>query len=188
MKRQLPSLEDAVRILRTTHTKRAPKAPPSVSKQVQPLLKSLQTRFEGLDDGAQRLRGRWTEIVGESLAKLCEPVRIIKVRSTAASPRGGTLEIRVMGAYAPLIQHQSAVLIDRINLYMGGKQIERLRIIQGPLSRPAKTAAPLRPQPLNATEELQLQQSIGDVEDEKLKKSLLKLGRAIMLRQKTPTK
>jgi hypothetical protein len=186
MKRQLPSLEESVRILQTTRTKRAPKAPPPVNKQVQPLLKSLQARFEGLEDDAHRLKGRWAEIVGESLAKLCEPVRVIKVRSTAAAPRGGTLEIRVMGAYAPLIQHQSTVLIDRINLYLGGKQIERLRLIQGPLTRPAKTLAPLRPQPLNAAEELQLQQSIGDVTDEKLKKTLLKLGRAIMLRQKTP--
>ena len=181
----MPSLEDSIRILRTTHTKRAPKAPPPVQKQVQPLLKSLQARFEAIDDGAGRLKGRWKEIVGESLSKLCEPVRIIKGRQSAANPSGGTLEIRVMGAYAALIQHQSSVLIDRINLYLGGKQIERLRLIQGPLMTQAKAPPQPRPQPLTAQDELQLQQSLADVQDEKLKKTLLLLGRAVMKRQKT---
>ncbi len=90
-----------------------------------------------------------------------------------------------MGSYAALIQHQSPVLIDRINLYLGGKQIERLRLIQGPLTTPAKTPPPPRPQPLTAQDELQLQQSLADVQDEKLKKTLLLLGRAVMKRQKT---
>ena len=184
MKRPLPSLEDSVRILRTTHTKRAPRVGPSVQKQVQPLLKSLTARFEALEDGSSKLKARWPEIVGDTLAKLCEPVRVIKTRSTAANPKGGVLEIRVAGAYAALIQHQSAVLLDRINLYLGGRSIERLRLIQGPLTTPAKAPPPARPQPLSAAEELKLQQSLGDVPDEKLKKTLLLLGRAVMKRQK----
>ena len=166
----MPSLEDSVRILRTIHTKRAPRIGPSVQKQVQPLLKSLAARFDGLDDGSSRLKARWPEIVGESLSKLCEPVRIIKTRSTAASPKGGVLEIRVAGAYAALIQHQSTTLLDRINLYLGARSIDRLRLIQAPLTTPAKTPPAPRPQPLNASEELQLQQSLSDVPDEKLRK------------------
>lgn len=186
MKRDLPSLEESVRILRTTHTRRAPKAPPPVNKQVQPLLKSLQARFEGLEDGTSKLKNRWPEIVGESLSKLCEPVRLIKGRQSAANPTGGALEIRVMGAYAPLIQHQSAVLIDRINLFLGGKPVARLRLIQGPLLQKAKPQPVARPKPLTPQEELSLQQSVSHVEDEKLKKSLLMLGRAIIKRQNMP--
>ncbi|MFT4075213.1 MAG: DciA family protein [Asticcacaulis sp.] len=182
MKRQLPSLEESLHILRTTRTKRMPKAPPPITRQVQPLVKSLQARFEQMDDGSGKLKNRWPEIVGESLAKLCEPVRIIKGRTHGA----GALEIRVMGAYAPLVQHQSATLIDRINLFLGARTIDRLRLIQGPLTQTAKKPpAPPKPKPLSAQEELALQQSLSDVADEKLKKSLLQLGRSILKHEKS---
>lgn len=185
MKRPLPSIEESVRILRTTRTKRAPRAGPTISKQVNPLLKSLEAKFAALDDGSSKLRDRWKEIAGESLARICEPVKIIKTRSTAANPRAGTLEVRVTGAFAPLVQHQSAVLIDRVNLYMGGKAIERIRIVQGPLSTPQKAPPPPRPRPLDAREEVELQQMVADVEDPKLRADLLRLGRSIMQRRKT---
>ncbi len=180
MKRSLPSLEESVRILRTTHTKRAPRAGPPVQKQVQPLLKSLQAKFEANDDGAGRLKSRWNEVVGEQLARLCEPVRIIKGKG-----RPGTLEIRVAGAYAPLIQHQSQVVIDRINLYLGSGTIDRLRLIQGPLSAKPQASQPARPKPLNASEELQLRESVSDVANDRLRETLLKLGRSVLQKSKT---
>lgn len=185
MKRPLPSIEESIRILRTTHTKRAPRAGPSVKKQVQPLLKSLEAKFAAADDGAGRLQARWPEIVGDSLSKLCEPVRIIKGRARDGKPAGGALEIRVGGAYAPLIQHQSATLIDRINLFLGAGAIARLRLVQGPLTQPARTPPPPRPQPLTAADELRLQQAVADIGDGKLKNALLRLGRAVVQREKT---
>lgn len=179
MKRSLPSIEESLRILRTTHTKRAPRAGPPVQKQVQPLLKSLQAKFEANDDGAGRLKTRWVEIVGEQLSKLCEPVRIIRGKA-----RPGTLEIRVGGAYAPLIQHQSQVLIDRANLYLGAGTVDRLRIVQAPLTAPPRTAPVQRPRPLNAAEELRLRESLENISDPKLKENLLRLGRAVLQKQK----
>lgn len=164
-----------MRILRTTHTKRAPRAGPTVQKQVQPLLKSLQAKFEANDDGSGKLKARWVEVVGDKLSKVCEPVRIVKGKG-----RPGTLEIRVAGAYAPLIQHQSQVVIDRINLYLGTGTIDKLRLIQGPLSAKPQAAQPARPKPLNAAEELRLRESVGDVADDKLREALLKLGRGVM--------
>ncbi len=160
-----------------------------MKKQVQPLLQSLQARFDAVDDGYGKLKNRWPEIVGESLSKVCEPVRIIKGRPpsnklAAANPKGGTLEIRVAGAYAPLIQHQSATLIDRVNLFLGGRPIERLRLIQGLLSQPQKAPPPPRPQPLSAAEEVRLQGLLSDVGDAKLRATLLRLGRAVVQRQK----
>lgn len=178
MKRSLPSLEDSLRILRNVRTRRAPKAPPPVKKQVQPLMKSLEARFEGQDDPAHRLQRRWPEIAGEKLAKLCEPVRLIKGRT------GGALEIRVAGAFAPLIQHQAGTLVDRINLFLGGKPVERLRIVQGPLTLAPRKVPPPKPAPLTAAEDLALQQELSDVGDDKVRAALLKLGRSVMRNQK----
>ncbi len=84
-----------------------------------------------------------------------------------------------------MIQHQAQTLVDRVNLFLGGKSVSRLRIVQGPLSTPPRPQAPRRPPPLTAQEELSLQQTVSDVEDDKMKNSLLRLGRAVMKRQKT---
>ncbi|ESQ92120.1 hypothetical protein ABAC460_04335 [Asticcacaulis sp. AC460] len=145
-------------------------------------MKSLEARFEGQDDPAHRLQRRWPEIAGEKLAKLCEPVRLIKGR--AGSSQGGALEIRVAGAYAPLIQHQAGPLVDRINLFLGGKPVDRLRIIQGPLTVAPRKVPPPKPAPLSAAEDLALQQQLGDVGDDKVRAALLKLGRSVMRHQK----
>ena len=183
MKRSLPSLEDSVRILQTMRTKRAPKPRPPIVKQVQPFLKSLETKFAGMDDGLGALKARWPEIVGASLARVSEPARVI--RGPKSKP-GGALEIRVMGAYAPLIQHQSATLLDRVNLYFGGRRIERLRIVQGPLTQDARPAQAAPPRPLTPQEELALQKQVADVADDKLRAQLLKLGRGVMRRRNAP--
>ncbi|MEM9965170.1 MAG: DciA family protein [Asticcacaulis sp.] len=135
MKRDLPSLEEAVHILRSTRTRRAPKPPPPVNRQIAPLLKSLNERFEAYDTGAGRLKSRWPEIVGETVARLSEPAKVIKGKT-------GTLELKVEGAYAAAIQHQSQPIIDRVNLFLGAGTISRLRIVQGPVTK-AKTPTAL---------------------------------------------
>ncbi|WP_140984972.1 DUF721 domain-containing protein [Asticcacaulis tiandongensis] len=178
MKRDLPSLEEAVHILRSTRTRRAPKPPPPVNRQIAPLLKSLNERFEAYDTGAGRLKSRWPEIVGETVARLSEPAKIIKGKA-------GTLELKVEGAYAAAIQHQSQPIIDRVNLFLGAGTISRLRIVQGPVTKAKTTTAPQPLKPLPAAEDLKLQQSLSDISDEKLKRELLKLGRAVLQKGKS---
>lgn len=142
-------------------------------------MKTLEARFKGQEDPTHRLQRRWPEIVGdEKLAKLCEPVRVIKGRV------GGTLEIRVQGAFAPLIQHRADFVINAVNLHLGGKPVDRLRIIQGPLTAQPRKPPPPKPVPLTAAEDLALQQELGNVSDAKLRAALLKLGRSVMRRQK----
>ncbi len=114
-------------------------------------------------------------------------MRIIKGRGGPGTSQGGTLEIRTGGTYAPLIQHQSATLIERINLFLGAGSIARLRIIQGPLTLQPRTPPPPRPKPLTATEELELQQSLTGVDNDKIKNALLKLGRAVIQKSRKST-
>ncbi|MDC7683802.1 DciA family protein [Asticcacaulis sp. BYS171W] len=182
MKDNLPSLDEAVRILRTTRTRRAPKPPPPVNRQIAPLLKTLNERFEAYDTGAGRLKNRWAEIVGDTVARITEPLKVVRGKPGSKTP--GTLELRVEGAYAAVIQHQNRVIIDRVNLFLGAGTVERLRLVQGPIQRAAKAAPPPPKRPLSAIEDLGLQESLKDVTDDRLKRELLKLGRAVLLKDK----
>lgn len=163
--------------MRTTRTRRAPKPPPPVNRQIAPLLQSLNDRFEATDTGAGRLTRRWPEIVGESVARISEPAKIVKGRI-------GILELRVEGAYATALQHQSQPILDRVNLFLGAGTIGRLRIVQGPVTKAAPSTRPAPAKPLPAAEDLRLQESLSHIADDRLRRELLKLGRAVLQKQK----
>lgn len=186
MKRDLPSYEEAVRILRTTRTRRAPQPTPPVNRQIAPMMKALNERFEAYDTGAGRLKSRWPEIVGDTVARVTEPVKVIRARPGARA--GGTLDLRVEGSFASVIQHQSRVILDRVNLFLGAGTVERLRLIQGPVQKVARPLPPPAPKPLSAAEELALQESVKAVADEKLRRELLRLGRSVLLKDRVRRK
>ena len=85
MRRPLPTPEEAIAILRAKRTKPQRRPPPPAGKSLAPLLKDLETRF---GQGPAALQARWREIVGDTLARRTEPVRIIKGRGG----QGGALD------------------------------------------------------------------------------------------------
>lgn len=182
MKRSLPDLAEAIEILRQRRTKKAPSVGPTVARPVTPILKGLELKFAHLETPLAQLSRRWNDIVGETIARICEPSKIVKSRLQ------NVLEIRVAGAYAALLQHQQATLLDRINLFLGQSEISRLKFIQGPLQH--KDSVPAKPLkvPLNAAEELALLHTLDTVDDKALKDSLLKLGRAVLQKEKMSLK
>jgi hypothetical protein len=173
MKRELPNIEDALRILRSVRTKRLRRPPPPVARQVAPLLKDLNARFQTQDTGAGNLKLRWSEIVGQAMAGLCEPVKITKAKT------GAILDIRCEGVYAPLLQHQTSLILSRVNLHLGPNTIGRIRLIQGQITKP-KPQAIAPSSPLSAQRELELQASLSNVDNPDIRHALLKLGRAVM--------
>lgn len=163
-------------ILATKRTRPARRPPPPAGRMLGSTLKALDARF---GQGPQALQARWREIVGEQIARRCEPVKVIKGRSGQPS----TLEIRVDGPAAALIQHQAAEIVSRVNLFLGTGAIGRLRIVQGPL-RPAAASAPRpqlrRPAPLDAAQEAELKRSLEGAPDGPLKAALEALGRSVL--------
>jgi hypothetical protein len=84
---------------------------------------------------------RWTEIVGERYAKVSSPESI---RFPTGKKSGGTLNIVVQGALAPLMQHLAPVIVERVNRFFGYEAVVKLSFRQGsPLSR---ADAPKRPE------------------------------------------
>ncbi len=175
MPRSLPSQAEAAAILAARRPRPAPRPPRHAARGLAATMKALEAKFGA---GSGDLKSRWREIVGESLAARSEPVKLVKSRTG-----GATLELRVAGPVAALIQHQAPLILDRLNLYLGDGAVARLRIVQGPLTRTAaRAAAPIRRArpPLDAAAERHLADQLAATPDGPLKAALLRLGREVL--------
>ena len=84
---------------------------------------------------------RWPEIVGERYARVSCPESI---RFPTGKKAGGALTLLVEGAHAPLIQHLTPMIVERVNRFFGYAAINRIVFRQG--KPPAPPAKPQRPQ------------------------------------------
>ena len=89
---------------------------------------------------------RWGEIVGERYAKVSCPESI---KFPAGKKAGGVLTLLVDGAHAPLIQHLTPMIVDRVNRFFGYAAINRIVFRQGkmPVAAPKPDRPQLRPVP-----------------------------------------
>jgi hypothetical protein len=139
-----------------------------VAKLTSPLLRS-----QGLADGG--IIAHWADIAGPSIASLCVPERLVFPQ---AERSGGTLHLRVAGAFAPVLQHVEPQIVERVNAYFGYRAVARLRLVHGPV--------PERPQPgpspaaLAPEEDEGLQALLSPVAEDDLHGALARLGRAIL--------
>ena len=115
---------------------------------------------------------RWAEIVGTEIAVHSEPIKIQWSRRTDPQIRSpGTLVLRVEGPAAIEIQHQGAVICERVNRFFGWRAVERLAFRQSPLRRSAS-----RPTRRNdAAAAAQYAATMLKIEDEELRQALGRL-------------
>ena len=184
MPRRLPSTAEAQAIIAFKKSRPAYRPPPHAGRALTKLVKALDEKF---GHGADGLKARWREIAGELLAARTEPVKLVKGRNGAPA----TLEIKVDGPAAALIQHQAPEILARVRLFLGEGVVDRLRIVQGPLRRkeaPASggvAAVKARRRasgPLDAAAEARLAAGLASGPDGELKSALLKLGREVLRR------
>ncbi len=126
---------------------------------------------------------RWPEIVGEAHAKVCAPESI---RFPPGEKSDGILQLVVLPAHAPLIQHVIPEIIDRVNRFFGYRAVVRVKMRQGEV-KPAgsngrgeeKRSAPpsLKPIPM------ELGDSLRDIGDPELRTVLESLARSIGSRE-----
>src|SRR5579871_6316021 len=91
-----------------------------------------QGRSKGKGVTVARLKAEWSAIVGTELARLTEPDALLAGRG---GKNGKALRLKVAGAAALEIQHQSSQLVARVNAYLGHKFIDEIRLVQGALAR-----------------------------------------------------
>src|SRR6201986_1584583 len=171
-RRNLTPLQEAAQILATKRTRPPRRPPPPMGRSLNKTLKELDAKF---GQGSGALEARWREVVGVEIAKRTEPVKLTRGRNGGPS----SLEIRVAGPAAAIIQHQAHEILARVNLFLGADAVQKLRIVQGPLRKSREPAAKARrpPSPLDAAEEAGLARDLAKAPEGKLKSALLALGR-----------
>jgi len=127
----------------------------------------------------------WPEIIGADFAAITAPERLAWPRggqqshTDEQSPHGtpshkrtgATLFLRVEGPRSLEVQHIAPQLLERINTYFGYRAVAELRITQGPVMRDAPPELPTR--------EIKQVELDKEIEDEKLRAALEKLGAGI---------
>ncbi len=118
---------------------------------------------------------RWPEIVGPTHAKVCAPESI---RFPPGEKSDGILQLVVLPAHAPLIQHVIPEIMERVNRFFGYRAVAKVKIRQGAVKPPAaqeKRAAPpsLKPIPM------ELGDSLRDIGDPELRAVLESLARSV---------
>ena len=116
----------------------------------------------------------WSDIVGADLARRALPEKLSR------SADGAVLTIRAHGPAALEIQHDGPRILERLNAFLGGQAIVRIKVHQGDLAlleapREARTRA------LDPVKALEIEQRSETVGDEKLKAALIRLGRAVLV-------
>ena len=136
----------------------------------------LAESFRKQGFAASELITRWPEIAGAEIAAHAEPERIRWPRATEGDPgEPATLVLRVEGPTAIEIQHQSGVIIERINRFLGWKAIGQIALRQAPLSRREKKVLPQA----DAEAADRIAGTLGAVSDENLRQALGRLGAAV---------
>ena len=137
---------------------------------------ALQSAFARQGFAAVDIVSHWEDIVGPELAARTEPMRLTWPRREDPDS-SGTLTVRVEGAYALELQHLTPVVIERVNRYFGWGCVGRLAIRQGPVVKRRRRSAPPTEPPAETVTEIE--QGLGEFEDEKLKSALARLGALI---------
>jgi hypothetical protein len=142
------------------------------------LRKTLNEGFARQGFASSELVTRWETIAGVEIAAHCEPIKIQWPRPVGDDePDPATLVLRVEGPMAIEIQHQSAIILEKVNRFFGWNAIGQIALRQAPLRRrPMKPAPPPGPDPQKTAG---IAANLSDIADDDLKSALARLGASV---------
>ena len=118
---------------------------------------------------------RWPEIVGPRHAQVCSPEAI---RFPPGEKSDGILQLVVVPAHAPIIQHVIPEIIERVNRFFGYNAVARVKLRQGEVTPPRTAIPPVAPPSLRPIP-VELGDSLRDIGDPELRKVLESLARSL---------
>ena len=117
---------------------------------------------------------RWPEIVGPHHAKVCLPESI---RFPPGEKSDGILQLVVLPAHAPIIQHVIPEIMERVNRFFGYKAVAKVKMRQGEV-KPQTVERPKAPPSLKPIP-MELGESLRDIGDPELRTVLESLARSL---------
>jgi hypothetical protein len=148
--------------------------------------KTIDEVFARQGFASRELVTRWVEIAGEEIAAHSQPMKVQWPRRVgSAPPDPATLVLRVEGPMALEIQHQSGVILERVNRFLGWQAVGRLALRQAPLSRPEKRSVAKGPDPARIAE---VAGTLDAVRDDALRSALARLGASVGASHSKPIK
>ena len=131
----------------------------------------------------------WQEIVGASIGRACEPVKLqwpprYGNFGLDALPQPAVLVLRVEGFFAIELQHLAPLVIERVNAHFGWRCIAKLALRQGPLLRKLRPKQRM-PLPFNPQALALAQASAAAIEEGPLRDALIRLGTCVLARPKS---
>jgi hypothetical protein len=121
---------------------------------------------------------RWAEIVGERYANVSTPE---SVRFPQGKKSGGTLTLTVVGAHAPLMQHLTPLIIERVNRFFGYAAVDKIAFRQG---RVEAVKRPVRREPRPIPRELG--EGLREIADPELRACLESLAARLVTSDGAP--
>jgi hypothetical protein len=121
----------------------------------------------------------WPDIVGPRFADCSRPDKIVWPKGPDADGKPGMLILRVHGPRAIYVQHEAGQILERVNAFLGYAAISQIKIVQGPVTGPAKVQRKQLPT-LPAAAETRLATAVADISNDGLRAALQKLGRGIL--------
>jgi hypothetical protein len=119
---------------------------------------------------------RWADIVGADIAACAEPIKLQWRRAVDGDPtEPATLVLRVEGPAAVEVQHQSGLILERVNRFFGWQAVGRIALRQAPLGARPKP----KPAAVDPAEVERVASNLTGVADDGLRLALGRLGAAV---------
>jgi len=122
----------------------------------------------------------WEDIVGNTHSAYTRPEKLDWPKQAGDDEpfQPAALVIACDGARSIYLQHDSTLIIQRVNGYFGFNAIDRIKIVQKPVNKQEKPRRPAPPT-LELGQRQRLDDMLGSVEDENLKQALAKMGEGV---------
>jgi hypothetical protein len=121
----------------------------------------------------KQMQINWRQIVGEQIWRWSQPEKI------TASKEGRVLTLMVLPQAAPMIQHQSEIIRQRVSVAAGG-DITSIRIIQGQIRRTGPGEFRRRSRTLTPAEKAEVAAHAFPIENPRLRAAIVALGEAVL--------
>lgn len=172
--RQLREEREAAARLAEVQTRPLPRPMPALDRA---LRRTLAPILKEAGPAATTLESRWAEIVGQRLAAVTKPVRVVPGKT------GATLHIQAPSAAAPMVQHAADHIMEKVSLATGAT-IKTLKIVQtAGRKRAAATPAP-PPRALTPDERADIDRALAPLQTPAIRDALEQLGEAVISSKK----